>query len=116
MLRKRRDHLGMTQQELAKELGIAFQQVQKYEKGLNRVSASKLYEIAAALKVPTSYFFAGFNGKLTQPETGDIEQNIQNFFMTMEGIDLAEHFPRIKNKAERQQILELIRSLAEDKN
>lgn len=63
-VRVRRLALGLTQNDLAKALGLTFQQVQKYEKGTNRVSASKLHEAALALKVPIGFFFEGL------PETG----------------------------------------------
>src|SRR4051812_44088092 len=58
-IRLRRRALGMSQDELASRLGLTFQQVQKYERGINRVSASKLHAIAAALKTPIAYFFEG---------------------------------------------------------
>ena len=59
-LASRRTELGMTQQVLAKEIGVSFQQIQKFEKGENRISAHKLYLYAKALKVPVRYFFEGY--------------------------------------------------------
>ena len=58
-LRRRRRLLGLTQQQLAESIGIRFQQIQKYECGANRVTASRLYELAVALNVPVNYFFDG---------------------------------------------------------
>ena len=58
-IRRRRWMLGMTQQQLGDAVGIKFQQIQKYETGMNRVSASRLYDIAGALDVPVSFFFEG---------------------------------------------------------
>jgi transcriptional regulator with XRE-family HTH domain len=58
-IRERRLRLGMTQQQLARRIGVAFQQAHKYEHGLSRVSAGRLYDIAAALEAPIEYFFAG---------------------------------------------------------
>lgn len=58
-LRRRRRLLGLTQQQLAESIGIRFQQIQKYECGANRVTASRLYELAIALNVPVNYFFEG---------------------------------------------------------
>jgi transcriptional regulator with XRE-family HTH domain len=58
-LRRRRRLLGLTQQQLAESIGIRFQQIQKYECGANRVTASRLYELAVALNVPVNYFFEG---------------------------------------------------------
>lgn len=62
-VRERRWMLGVKQQQLANTLGIRFQQVQKYETGANRISASRLWDIAAALEVPVSYFFEGLEGQ-----------------------------------------------------
>ncbi|MDB5439331.1 MAG: transcriptional regulator [Caulobacteraceae bacterium] len=62
-IRLRRRAMGMSQDELASKLGLTFQQVQKYERGINRVSASKLHAIAAALKTPIAYFFQGAGGE-----------------------------------------------------
>ena len=58
-IRERRIMLGMTQEQLAREVGITYQQEHKYERGVNRVSASRLYQIAEALRTPVSYFFEG---------------------------------------------------------
>jgi transcriptional regulator with XRE-family HTH domain len=61
-IRHRRWTVGMTQQQLAAQVGIKFQQIQKYETGMNRVSASRLWDIADAMSVPVGYFFDGMNG------------------------------------------------------
>lgn len=61
-LRQRRRLLGLTQQQLAGEVNIRFQQIQKYESGANRISASRLWAISKALEVPVAYFFDGLNG------------------------------------------------------
>ena len=62
-VRQRRWMVGMTQQQLAERVGIKFQQIQKYETGANRISASRLWSIAAALDVPVSFFFEGVEGQ-----------------------------------------------------
>ena len=67
-IRHRRWMIGMTQQQLADKVGIKFQQIQKYETGMNRVSASRLWDIADALEVPVSFFFEGLAGEA--PVTG----------------------------------------------
>src|SRR5580698_3474137 len=84
-IRLRRRMQGVSQEKLADALGLTFQQVQKYERGANRVSASKLYEIAAALHAPVSYFFDG----LADPSSADSpeykpsdEQSVHAFLMT----------------------------------
>ncbi len=66
-LRLRRRELKVTQTELAEHLGISFQQVQKYERGMNRLSASRLYEIAGVLRVGVEYFFEGLEGVSAKP-------------------------------------------------
>ena len=73
-IRHRRWMVGMTQQQLAETVGIKFQQIQKYETGMNRVSASRLWDVADALEVPISFFFEGLaEGSAAQPEVaGDI--------------------------------------------
>src|SRR5665213_3309630 len=83
-IRMRRKVLGVSQEKLAEALGLTFQQVQKYERGSNRVSASKLYEIARFLNSPVSYFFEG----LADPSSADAgagdgpEQVMHDFLMT----------------------------------
>jgi len=74
-IRQRRWMLGMTQQQLAQNVGIKFQQIQKYESGMNRVSASRLYEIALALDVPISFFFEGASGSSDPEDEEDLLAN-----------------------------------------
>jgi transcriptional regulator with XRE-family HTH domain len=115
-VRMRRKFLGLSQTDLAAALGLTFQQVQKYERGSNRVSASKLYEISKYLKAPVTYFFEGY----AEGETPDgfsesnSEKFVHEFLMTTEGIELAAAYPRIKSAKHRRKILDLVRSLAED--
>lgn len=70
-VRLRRQRLGLSQDALAKALGLSFQQVQKYERGTNRVSASKLFEIAGALEAPVAWFFEGLVQSDADPETAE---------------------------------------------
>ncbi|ESQ85580.1 Cro/Cl family transcriptional regulator [Asticcacaulis sp. AC466] len=115
-VRMRRKFLGMSQEGLAETIDLTFQQVQKYERGSNRISASKLYEISKALKAPVAYFFEGYgeNEGLEGFSESESEQFVHGFLMTTEGIELAEAFPRIKNAKHRRRILELVRALAEE--
>lgn len=115
-VRMRRKFLGMSQEGLAETIDLTFQQVQKYERGSNRISASKLYEIAKALKAPVAYFFEGYgeNEAIEGFSESESEQFVHGFLMTTEGIELAEAFPRIKNPKFRRRILDLVRTLAED--
>ena len=111
-VRTRRKFLGMSQEGLAEHIGLTFQQVQKYERGSNRISCSKLHEIATALKAPVAYFFEGFGEQLGEAAVCDAEKAVHGFLMTTEGIALAEAFPRIKVPAVRRRVLELVTTLA----
>ena len=71
-IRQRRQLLDMSQSDVAAKIGITFQQLQKYEVGSNRVSASRLWDVAEVMKVPVSYFFEGLEAKGTQPATNDL--------------------------------------------
>ncbi len=121
-VRLRRRFLGVSQQALADALGITFQQVQKYERGANRISASKLYDIARTLGSTVSYFFeglpdsAGSNDQHSHAQ--NLERTVLDFLLTDEGLELAEAFPRIGPARLRRRVLELIRTLAgaEDAN
>lgn len=112
----RRRLLGLTQQALADALGLTFQQVQKYERGANRISASKLYEIACVFDAPVAYFFegladpAGAAGPVPSPL---VEPSIREFLLTPEGLELARLYPRVRPPV-RREMLELVRALAEE--
>lgn len=114
-VRARRKFLEMSQGDLASTIDLTFQQVQKYERGMNRISASKLYEISRVLKVPTTYFFDGFGESedSTHFSVSEAEQLVHDFLATTEGTELAEAYPRIKHAKHRRRILELVRALAE---
>jgi len=114
-VRMRRKLMGVSQEKLAEALGLTFQQVQKYERGVNRVSASKLFETSKFLGVEVSYFFDGLAGR--DPASGfaesESERYTHEFLMTNEGVELASLFPRLAGK-QRRRILELVRTLADD--
>jgi transcriptional regulator with XRE-family HTH domain len=115
-VRMRRKFLGMSQEGLANSIDLTFQQVQKYERGSNRISASKLHDISKVLKAPIGYFFEGL-GESEPSERfseAESEQYINAFLMTTEGIELAGSFPRIRSPKHRRRILELVRALADD--
>jgi transcriptional regulator with XRE-family HTH domain len=115
-VRMRRKLLGVSQDQLAVALGLTFQQVQKYERGSNRVSASKLYQIAKTLQVPVSFFFDGLadptDNEALDPAAARAEQGIQTFLATSEGLELAQLFPRIGRERVRRQILDLVRTMS----
>jgi len=116
-VRMRRKMLNMSQEHLADALGLTFQQVQKYERGANRVSASKLYEIAKTLQVPVSFFFDGLADPVTN-ENDDVgaaaDRIVTEFLNTPEGMELAEMFPKIGRGSVRRQVLDLVRAMAEE--
>ena len=115
-IRLRRRTIGLSQERLAEALGLTFQQVQKYERGVNRVSASKLYEIARILRAPITSFFEG----LAEPETLDravVKENggadfVYDLVMTAEGLELAALFPKV-DRRHRRLMVEMVRALAE---
>eukprot|EP01041_Mallomonas_annulata_P031218 gene31218-53489_t len=110
-IRMRRKEMGVSQERLAESLGITFQQVQKYERGANRVSASKLWEIASALMTPVAYFYDGLGDR--EPLAGQRDAT-QDFLLSTEGIELIAAFPRIAEPAIRRKIVELVRVVAEE--
>lgn len=110
-IRMRRKEMGVSQERLAESLGITFQQVQKYERGANRVSASKLWEIAAALKTPVAYFYDGLGD---QDAIAAQRDATQEFMLSSEGMELMAAFPRIAEPAIRRKIVELVRVVAEE--
>ena len=113
-LRRRRTALGMSQEQLGAALGLTFQQVQKYEKGQNRIGAGRLYRIANILGVPVQYFFEGLsNGSdtamLPGGEVPDTE--IQAFISSPEGRALSAGFVRIGDATTRRRIIDLVATL-----
>ncbi|NJO54856.1 MAG: helix-turn-helix transcriptional regulator [Bacteroidales bacterium] len=115
-VRMRRMMIGMSQERLGDSLGITFQQVQKYEKGTNRVGASRLQQISKSLGVPVSFFFEGAPD-LDGPELGFSESAsppyVSEFLSTAEGLSLTRAFTRIRDARVRRRIVELVETLAE---
>lgn len=112
----RRKMLGLSQEKLGEKLGITFQQIQKYEKGTNRVGASRLQDMASAMEVPVSYFFPDASTSSAAP--GMQEEGaafMMDFMSTAEGLELSRAFMRIRNSKVRRKIVELVRALAEEK-
>ena len=108
-IRMRRKEIGVSQERLAEALGITFQQVQKYERGANRVSASKLWEIASALKTTVTYFYEGLGDRETPASDAR-----QSFMLSGEGLELMANFPRISEPGVRRKIVELVRAVADE--
>jgi len=113
-IRLRRKSLGLSQEALAQALKISFQQVQKYEKGSNRISASRLFETAYFLRAPVELFFRGVAGDNDSCPVSAEERSIQEFLTTQEGAALARSFPRITRASIRRRVVELAKTLADD--
>lgn len=118
-IRRRRRALGLSQDTLADSLGLTFQQVQKYERGTNRVSASKLYQIAQTLQVTVSYFFEGLAdtryAAASAPGVGEEgEAFVSEQPLTPEERQVVAWLQRIDNRRLRRPLLEMIRTLAEE--
>jgi transcriptional regulator with XRE-family HTH domain len=110
-VRMRRLMLSMTQEQLAEGLGVTFQQVQKYENGANRISASRLVRICEILMVPPSFFF---DSSSVDTKSGDLSaEDFDSFFATSEGLSLSRAFVKIKNKATRRTFVALVESIAD---
>lgn len=112
-MRTRRRELGVSQDALAAGVGLTFQQIQKYERGANRVSASKLWEIAAHLRTPISYLYEGLEDvELYDPESLARAEALQEFLLSPDGVDLALAFQALSAPPVRRQFLDLIRACA----
>lgn len=114
-IRMRRKMLGLSQEKLGEKLGITFQQIQKYEKGTNRVGASRLQAMSDALEVPVSFFFPESSPSGPAGVQEESATFMMDFMSTSEGLDLTRAFIRIQNPKVRRKVVELVRALAEDK-
>ena len=112
-VRSRRLECRLSQTELADRIGVTFQQVQKYEKGVNRIGAGRLQRIAEALEVPISFFFgAGANGTAPARESGNAE-SIFGFMQTSGSVRIVKAFHKIKSRKARQLLVEMAEELAD---
>lgn len=116
-VRMRRMLLSMSQEKLADGLGLTFQQVQKYEKGANRIGASRLQQISGILQVPVSFFFEGAP-QLPSDQSGSMASApspafVEEFLATSDGLALTKAFTRIKDAKLRRAIVALAERLAE---
>ena len=113
----RRMLIGMSQEKLGESLGLTFQQVQKYEKGANRIGASRLYQIARVLGVPVEFFYEGVQLDEAAEAEGMAEAEPANFdfdmLSTSEGIQLNSAFFAIRDPKIRKRVLELVKALGE---
>jgi transcriptional regulator with XRE-family HTH domain len=123
-VRMRRVLLGMSQEKLGEALGLTFQQIQKYEKGTNRIGASRLQQISRTLNVPPSFFFDGAPVQDNQVlENGGSHMSavessnstfVIDFIASAEGLHLNKAFARIQDPKIRKRIIDLVASLADD--
>jgi transcriptional regulator with XRE-family HTH domain len=116
-VRMRRMMIGMSQEKLGDKLGITFQQIQKYEKGTNRIGASRLQQIAIVLAVPVAFFFEGaptpesMSSGLSEPTS---PAYVSDFLATSDGLALTKAFMKVKDPKVRRRIVDLVESIAAD--
>jgi transcriptional regulator with XRE-family HTH domain len=104
-IRERRIMLGLSQQQMAEMIGVTYQQTHKYERGINRISAGRLFEISQVLKVPVSYFFEGLhNGHSSEGEL-PLRQRMC--------LELARNFVQINNERHQEALSQMARALAD---
>ncbi|EJW21011.1 hypothetical protein IMCC14465_08070 [alpha proteobacterium IMCC14465] len=113
-IKLRRVDAGMSQEALGEKVSLSFQQIQKYEKGANRISASRLFELARILEVEISYFFEGFetsSSYMRMEDSAPIPKFL-NFVSSNEGMSLNRAFTRIKSRRTRRALIDMAKSLA----
>ena len=117
-VRLRRTMSGLSQEKLGDGLGITFQQIQKYEKGTNRIGASRLQQIATILNTPISFFFEDVPGSSNEGQAGFAESNASNyvvdFLSSSEGLQLNRAFVKISDQNVRRKLVELAKALANE--
>jgi len=120
-VRMRRMMLGMSQGKLGNALGLTFQQVQKYEKGTNRIGASRLQQISHILQVPVSFFFEGAPSvggaaRVEGMSEAPSPAYVSDFLATSDGLALTKAFMRISDSKLRRRIVDLVEQIASDKH
>ena len=106
---------GLSQEKLGDSMGLTFQQIQKYEKGANRIGASRLYRLSQVLNVPVGFFFEGLgytegSANIGMAE-GDTESFLYEFLNTRDGLELNRAFVKVGDADVRRSVIELVRSL-----
>jgi transcriptional regulator with XRE-family HTH domain len=118
-VRMRRMMLSMSQEKLGDALGLTFQQVQKYEKGTNRIGASRLQQISHILQVPVAFFFEGaptLHGQGDGMKEAPSPAYVSDFLATSEGLALTRAFTKIKQAKLRRRIVDLVEEIAGEKD
>jgi transcriptional regulator with XRE-family HTH domain len=120
-VRYRRMIIGMSQEKLGEKMNLTFQQIQKYEKGTNRIGASRLFQLSKILEVPVGYFFEdAFPGSAPSHASQSFQESEQEGFIldfvnSREGLDLNRAFAKIQDPKVRRRIIDLVRALSEEK-
>jgi len=120
-VRYRRMIIGMSQEKLGEKMNLTFQQIQKYEKGTNRIGASRLFQLSKILEVPVGYFFedAFANAAPAQAMHGlhepEQEGYLLDFLNSREGLDLNKAFAKIQDPKVRRRVIDLVRALSDEK-
>jgi transcriptional regulator with XRE-family HTH domain len=110
----RRMMLGLSQDKLGEALGLTFQQIQKYEKGSNRIGASRVFELARVLEVPVQYFYDDFSERLGAYGFAEGEEDsFMQLLHSPEGVQLCRYFSDIKDPKLRKKVLDLVKTLSE---
>jgi transcriptional regulator with XRE-family HTH domain len=119
-IKLRRMILGLSQESLGKALGLTFQQIQKYEKGVNRIGASRIFEMSQLLEVPVQFFYddlgdGGWGGAsgFAEPDQRD---GVMDLFNSAEGVQLCRYFAAIKDGEVKKRVLDLVKSIAENES
>jgi transcriptional regulator with XRE-family HTH domain len=116
-VRMRRMMISVSQEKLGEKLGITFQQIQKYEKGTNRIGASRLQQIATVLSVPVSFFFEGapvpeaIGGAMSEPAS---PAYVSDFLATSDGLALTKAFMKVKDPKVRRRIVDLVEAMVSE--
>ncbi len=115
-VRLRRTLLGMSQEKLADAVGLTFQQIQKYERGTNRIGSSRLYQFAQVLDVPVSFFFDGMPSEAANGAPGSGESDVEPFeqdqFTRRETLELVRAYYRISDNRVRAKLFDLVKAVA----
>lgn len=115
-VRLRRTLLGMSQEKLGKAVSLTFQQIQKYERGANRIGSSRLYQLATILDVPVSFFFDGVEERIDRAAAGVAESDQTAFesdqFSRRETLELVRAYYRITDPSVRKRVFELVKSVS----
>ncbi|MEM7619207.1 MAG: helix-turn-helix transcriptional regulator [Pseudomonadota bacterium] len=121
-LRLRRMMVGLSQEKLGEHLGLTFQQIQKYEKGTNRIGASRLYQLSQILDIPVHFFFEEISLKEKEGvgvpqgfEDSAGENHVLEFLSSREGLELNRAFSQLKDPKVRRRVIDLVRALASEK-